>query len=475
MQTMRIVLLSVMALLVLALTGLAGFWWLGGSDAHRWLAGRLLKAALDREAHVDGRLRVELGAEPLLELIGIRIDSPAWAARPSMMQIERAAVRIALQPLLHGSLVVPHLALAGVTVNLEIAADGRQSWTVNEGSTASTPPRPENLILPIIEDLSISNAIVTFSDQRTGRHSTFYLKSLTSRPDPVSGGMRLEASGDINKKAFRLAGSFGSPEMALAATEPYPIELDLQLPAVMAKLTGTIVEVTRAQGLDLHLEAHSPSLRAALAAWNLDVPVDASVTSSAELTGDLDRLALNGFKAKLSNADSDFMEISGTLADLWEGRGLDGRLSASFDPAGDFGRLLPDDWRVLDQIEAAARVAGSISAPTFDEISAEVRGPGESRLALAGHLRLATAENAVRLEAVDLTSTLVVPEPAAFTSLLGFDPSPLGVLRGTAVLSLANENIEAARLEIDASDFGELRIEGRGRVATLDDERDIFF
>ena len=76
--------------MVLLAGGLAIFWWLGGPDAHRWVAQRTLELVLDREIHVDGTFEVELGAEPLLQLTGVRIDSPSWAETPNQLQIARA-------------------------------------------------------------------------------------------------------------------------------------------------------------------------------------------------------------------------------------------------------------------------------------------------------------------------------------------------------------------------------------------------
>ena len=103
-------LLYLLALLVLLAGGLAGFWWLGGADAHRWVARRDLELAFDREVQVDGSFDLEVGAEPLLQLTGLRVGSPPWAETPNQLQIARARVRIALRPLLYGVLLFPLIA-----------------------------------------------------------------------------------------------------------------------------------------------------------------------------------------------------------------------------------------------------------------------------------------------------------------------------------------------------------------------------
>jgi hypothetical protein len=58
-----------------------------------WHAGPF-EPVLERVVHVDGTLELEVGAEPLLQLTGLRIDSPPWAETPNQLQIARARIQI---------------------------------------------------------------------------------------------------------------------------------------------------------------------------------------------------------------------------------------------------------------------------------------------------------------------------------------------------------------------------------------------
>ena len=111
MRLLRYLPRGVLALLV---GGVAGFWWLGGDEAQRWLARNALEIALDRPVVIDGTLEVELGTAPMLQLTGLRIDNPSWAEAPTMLRIERAEVQIALRPLLERVVLLPRIALQGV-------------------------------------------------------------------------------------------------------------------------------------------------------------------------------------------------------------------------------------------------------------------------------------------------------------------------------------------------------------------------
>jgi uncharacterized protein involved in outer membrane biogenesis len=456
-------LLSVLGSLVLLVGGLALFWWLAGPDAHRWVARRTLEMALGREVHVDGTLELELGAEPLLQLTGVRIESPSWAETPNQLQIARAQIQIALRPLLRRVLVFPLIDLEGMTIALETAADGRHSW---ESDDDQTPPGETRFAIPLFDRLSVKRATITYHDQRDGRRTRLHIDSLTDRRDDTSGNMRIDAYGEINGRVFRIGGTSGNVDAALAATEPWPLDLKIELPSLEGKLTGTVANVVDASGLGLRLEARSPSLLAAAKTWNLSLPADMQSTVGATLKGDLAALSLVDVRAEMISTGGDHLELSGSLGNVWEGSGLDGRLTLKLDPAGQFGKLLPLVLRLPHPIDAAASIRGSVAAPVFDQIAVDAQGPGDSRLKLAGNVRAATT-GGVRLHSFDLTSTFDIPDPSAFADRLGFDPARLGGLRGSAELSSANQRIEAKRLEMEASDAGALRFEARGAIGTL--------
>ena len=188
-------------------------------------------------------------------------------------------------------LVFPLIDLEGMTIALETAANGRNSWQSDDGQTRA-PPSETRLAIPLFDRLSVKDATVTYHDRRDGRRTRLHVESLTHRRGDTSGDMRLDANGDINGRVFRIGGTSGNLELALAATEPWPLDLELQLPSLDGKLTGTVADVVHASGLDLRLEARSPSLLAAAKTWNLSLPADMQATVGARLRGDLAAVSL---------------------------------------------------------------------------------------------------------------------------------------------------------------------------------------
>jgi hypothetical protein len=160
---MRLLRYLPVGVLALPVGGVAGSWSLGGGEAQRWLARNALEIALDRPVVIDG-MEVELGTAPMLQLTGLRIDNPSWAEAPTMLRIERAEVQIALRPLLERVVLLPRIALQGVSIDLETAADGRHSW-----QSDARPESGEPLGLPLFGSLSVSDVAIAYRDRQDGR------------------------------------------------------------------------------------------------------------------------------------------------------------------------------------------------------------------------------------------------------------------------------------------------------------------
>lgn len=449
-------------MLALAALGIAWFVWLAGPDAHRWVAHRALEAALDRDVQVDGTLSVDVGAEPVLRMTGLRIDNPEWAESPTLLKIESAEIQIALRPLLRGVYVFPHIALDGVSVDLETAEDGRTNLAA-DGQPDAPRERPDSVSLPVFESILVSNATVIRRDLGNGDLTEVFIATLTNELDAETGGTRLDAHGTIDGRAFRISGASGSLELALAGTEPYPLELSLQFATVDVQIDGTIDNPASGEGLDLGVQVRSRSLRDALGVWDLSAPVDADVTAEARLTGDLADLVLTDLRAELAGPDGERFTLSGGFDDIWAGEGFDGRLALEFGGTSELVRSLPDGWQVIETLTAEAALSGGIAAPVFEDLTVEVLGPADSRLGLTGNVRLST-DPATTLESFELSAALAIPDPAQVSDRIGVDLPESGPLHGDADVTLSDQRIEVSRLSIEAADLGALSLEGSGSI-----------
>ena len=179
----------------------------------------------------------------------------------------------------------------------------------------------------------------------------------------------------------------------------------------------------------------------------------------------LPRIALRDLGAEPTSSGGDRLKLAGHLDDVWQGTGLDGTLTLKLDSTGDVQQLLPADWRVLDRIEASAHVTGSIAAPVFSSVGGHRRArPQRSPTRRHAEASVPGPDRAARLRS---EFDAAVPNPSAFSDLLGFDPAALGAVQSQARLSLADRKLEITALKVGASTFGGLSVEGQGLIGML--------
>jgi uncharacterized protein involved in outer membrane biogenesis len=132
--------------------------WIAGDGILRWAAQDLLEGSIDRKVHMDGTFSVDFGWEPGLIVTDVWIENPSWAATKEMARIDRTEVQIALKPLLSGTVHLPRLVLEGLTIDLETTPDGQVNWDfLRAGDDDRARPRKKNLVLPVLEFVSLSS------------------------------------------------------------------------------------------------------------------------------------------------------------------------------------------------------------------------------------------------------------------------------------------------------------------------------
>jgi hypothetical protein len=455
-------LLCLLALPALLVGGLAGFWWLGGPDAHRWATDRVLELALGRDVHLDGAVELQLGAEPLVELNGLRVASPAWAETPNQLQVARARFQIALRPLLDRVLLFPVIDLEGVTVALEVGADGRSSWQSGDDSASGS-----GFGVPLFGRLSISDATVTYHDQRDGRRLRAHLATLTQHRDAASGGMQLDARGDIDGEAFRIAGTSGTLEAALDETAVWPLDLEVELPSIDAKLAGTVGDVARAAGLDLRLEARSPSLQAAAQAWQLSLPMDAQATLAATLRGDLAALVVDAISAEVQAADDSSLTLAGTASTAGSRlQSFDLTSTLKVPKPSAFADLLGTDLSELGALRGEAELSLSEARIAAQRLTLDAADFGGLHVEGSGALGTLAADGALS-PAPGLSFTAAMSASRPMLALLDPNVPELGPIRASARLLREAAGYRLDGIELDLGTADKLTISAQGTAGPL--------
>ena len=145
-----------------------------------------LSDKLGREVTLDGPLTLSLFPWLAIESGGLQVaDAPGFADTP-MLRVERARAAVQLLPLLSGSLRVGRVTVSGVTLNLAVAADGRNNWSDLVADDAAAPAADDEASAPIdlsIEGVTVDNATLTYDDRQAG--SRYRLEQFAAEIDGV--------------------------------------------------------------------------------------------------------------------------------------------------------------------------------------------------------------------------------------------------------------------------------------------------
>ncbi|MGF1704129.1 AsmA family protein [Photobacterium makurazakiensis] len=207
------------------------------SEINQWLT-----ANLDRETHIEGDIGLLLSFRPEVNLNGVsiaNIDAFEWQP---MLSSGRLSAKVAILPLLKGTLAVDFLELEDIRLHLGKSQDGNVNWAF--GSAESNPTESSKktdnnsnsspLMLVLNDQISAKNISIVYDDQQEGVFFDWYLNTLslsqpteawvfTAQGSAIGQEYNLTLEGDledlINKQTAKITarGHFAGAELKVNA------------------------------------------------------------------------------------------------------------------------------------------------------------------------------------------------------------------------------------------------------------------
>lgn len=347
-------------------------------NQYRGLIAEKAKEATGRELTIAGNLELNISLQPTISVAGVTFANAVWGSRPAMVKLERLEAEVELLPLITGDIQVNRVILVGLDALLETDAKGRSNW---EFQAAAEPkaaaPSEGAATIPVVKKVRAERVRVTYRDGKTGEKIVAVVDSLDLGADSLSSPLKLRLTGSYNGAAYQAAGEVGALS-ALAAGEPFPVDLTAEALGATLAVKGSIDQPQAGKGIDLGLKlavsrlAHTMKRAAALVpALKGAGPVPAvAMTLSGNLKDRAGGYSLDGLGLKLGTSD-----LSGRLSVALGGARpkLDADLSSTLldvdallgpakkgapakpapaRKAGD-GRVFPNDPLPLDGLKAA--------------------------------------------------------------------------------------------------------------------------
>jgi uncharacterized protein involved in outer membrane biogenesis len=342
-----------------------------------------------RDLTIQGDMSLALLPAPALSAAGVSLTNMDGGSPVPMVELKELRVRVALLPLLQGTLQIEQIVLVQPTILLEILPDGRRNWDFPGEETVPSGPRiaePTTTGMDVqFDDFSIEDGTVIYRDQVAGREERIEALNARIVAESLEGPFAAKGGFGIRGIPADIEGTIG--RLAKEGATPFNI---------LVKLTDAEARLQVSGALSIHPEMVALRGRLKGEGENLAAVVDAVSGSAGQAPAFLAHdFALQG---EIS-ADPQTLSLSEVELRLGATQ-LAGNATALAEPPYDARVSLTAPRIDLDRLMAAAAAqdgqAAGADGPSVEAGASEVSSVGVASLGtwmlpanVAGRLELA--------------------------------------------------------------------------------------
>ncbi len=214
--------------------------------------------ATGRQLTLGGPITMQLSLNPAIEAGNISISNPPGFADPHLLTLNRVEAKIALLPLLEHRLNILKLVLVNPDIVLERGQAGTSDWDFTPLHPAAAPAHGFKIALQAVE---IKSGLLTIKPAQGGAPIIIALPSLTGTAGSPAAPLHLTAKAVLGATPFNVSGVVGPVErFSGVGTEPWPVDLTVQMDGATAQVHGAVKRPRTAQGYDLSVALTVPAL-----------------------------------------------------------------------------------------------------------------------------------------------------------------------------------------------------------------------
>jgi len=327
-----------------------------------------VEKATGRKARIDGEFAISLLPRVQFTAGKVSLANAPGGKAATMASLDRLDVRVAVFPLLSGTVVVDSFVLEKPVISLEVDAQGRPNWQFATAAAAGKPAAPaepspkagEGVGLAGLHlgDVRLVDGKVSYSDARTG--TTYVADAINMKVSLPSPSSPMSADGSLvwNKEKIALTLDMKNPDAFLkgkttgltVSVSSAPVRFSFKGEASSGR------QIASSGALDLDV----PSVRK-LAAW-AGQPLTAPGTGFGPLkiTG---QVGVDGQKYRFTNAKLSLDRIEANGDFRYDGSGRRPYLNARLDTGMlDVNPYLPPEEKPAGTAAKPAPAAGGKAA-----------------------------------------------------------------------------------------------------------------
>lgn len=266
-----------------------------GLNALRGPIERVTAEKTGRELRIEGDLRpVWSWVHPRIRAERLSFTNPDWARERYLLKADAAEITLSVLPLLRGLVVLPDVHLERPVVALEVDAQGRKSWVLDE--------RPHQESRVHIRQLTLDEGELVYDDAQRDMH-------LTSKLATDETGVRFSTAGKYHGLATVASGHSG-PVLALRSNsgEPFPVKAEARIGDTSIHVDGNITELIGLAGLDMAVRFSGKSMDELYKVIHVPFPTTSVYSTSGRLVRTDHLVRYERFTGKVGDSD-----LAGTL------------------------------------------------------------------------------------------------------------------------------------------------------------------
>ena len=224
--------------------------------------------------------------------------------------------------------------------------------------------------------------------------------------------------------------------------------------------TGAIDEIRLAsevavQGLDLRLEAKSPSTAPLAKVLDQPLPELGPVDGRFALTGNAQALKLTGLDLRVGSADQLTIAATGAVDEIRPGpevaiRGLDLRLEAKAPSTAPLAKILDRPLPELGPVDGRFALTGTAESLKLADLDLRIGSAGQLIITAKGAVEDIRLRPSAAVQGVDLRLDARVPSTAALAKALDRRLPELGALQASGRLTGGRERLDLQAIDLRA-------------------------
>ena len=239
--------------------------------------------------------------------------------------------------------------------------------------------------LVIISKAQFNNLQISYQELLPGTLHKFSLDELNLEGLGGEKPVSLSAKGSLKGKPFELEGRSDSVAQLLKHQDPLTVQMTLSSELINIKIQGTIDEPFEGGGLDLQIQTDIPQLKNIIEIFWDEIPVFGDFQSSFALRGDYKALRLESIDLHLQREQEVDLKISGSIADLLSGKGLDLQVNGTSNNPEVLSWLLFEKYDRMQTLQVSGKLQGDVEKLSLHDLNAVVETVDDMKLQVSGN------------------------------------------------------------------------------------------